>query len=145
MTEFQFLKSIFYTLKRTYPRQIKLINKLDHEVDIVTGIVTDTPEELTIRRAVVIHRKETSLIQKLFGHDASERIADRYVLIDRKDLRSFTVNNKTTVEYDDEYWSIVEQSDYSKVIVYLALSRITGDVGPDTPEPLDTGPFEVVI
>lgn len=145
MTEFQFLKSIFYTLKRTFPQRVNLINKTEHEIDIITGKITEVTEERQVRRAVVLHRNEASLIQRIFGNNASVRVAERYVLVDAKDIRNFNVSKATIVEHNGEYWSIVEMDDHAGVIHYFALGRITGDVGPDTPEPLDTGPFEVEV
>lgn len=142
MTEFRFLRSIFYTLKRNFPRQVKLINKTEQSVDIVTGVITPIEAEKTIRRAVVLHRRETDLIQKVFGHDAPVRLADRYVLIEQRDLNGFEIEKATTVEYDDEYWSIVGQDNHSREIIVLFLNRITGDISPETPtESLDEGPF----
>lgn len=145
MTEFQFLKSIFYSLKRTYPQRVSLINKTEHEIDIVTGKITEEEIRRDVRRAVVLHRNESSLIQKLFGNNASVRVAERYVLVDAKDIRGFEISKATIVEQGGEYWSIVEMDDHAGVIHYFALGRITGDVGPSTPEPLDTGPFEVEV
>lgn len=141
MTEFRFLRSIFYTLKRKFPRQITLINKSSHDINIVTGVITETTSTKVIRRAVVLHRNESSLIQKVFGHDAPVRMAERYVLLAQSDLNGFEISKATIVEYDDEYWSIVEDDNHSKQITVLFLNRITGDVGPSTPEPLDEGPF----
>ena len=141
MTEFQFIRSTFYTLKRTFPASITLVNKLTYGVDINTGEITETYLRHAIRRAVVLHRRESNMLKTLFGHEAALRQADRHILIDYKDLGDFEIAKATTVEYDDENWSITEDESYSHVVRYLGVNRIVGDLRPSTPEPLDVGPF----
>lgn len=146
MSEFEFIKSTFYTLKRTFPISIKLINKGNQVLNINSGEVSDEDVEVVIKRAVLFPEKKASLFQGLSNagqnFNSSVLAVDRYVLVDQRDIpTAFELSKATVVEHGDSYWSIGQITDYQGRLLRLGLRRVSGDVKPSTPEPLNIGPF----
>lgn len=145
MNEFKFIESDLYTLKRMFPTRIKLLNRQEQTLNTNSGEIEYTTQELIIRRAVLFPEKKSTLIQALVGKQIGEALflAERYVLIDYKDIpETFELSKATIVEHDSSFWKIMDISDYNGKAFRIGLKRISGDVNPATPDSASLGPFD---
>ena len=141
MAEFAFLLSNLYAMKRMFPTTLTLVNRGEQALNVDSGEVTETEGRVTIRRAVLFPERKGTYLST--AEKEALFLADRYVLVDYRDIpASFSVDKSTRVEHGGVWWTIVDMADFQQNALRLGLKRVTGDVSPSTPATAHTGPFD---
>lgn len=122
------IRAIIYRLKREYGCSIIIKKPTNNAYNLETGATTRTYTSMTIRRAIVLPRKfkidyiyDLSFVaaNKNFTYGGLFGTSDVVVIVDVKDLGSFTVDETTIVTYDGHDYNIKAYELVREASIYL--------------------------